>query len=178
LSVEVLNNINSRQYKLIKKLKEHHMKELKIKVGDMAPDFNLKNQHDESVSLSSLKGKKILLSFHPLAWTSVCEIQMRSLENKHKIFRELNTVALGISVDSVPCKREWAEYIDVEITGLLADFWPHGDMAKNYGLFIEKAGISGRANIIVDEKGKVEFIKVYEIPEIPDIEEIIRYLKK
>lgn len=154
------------------------MKEPAIKTGDNAPDFTLKNQHDESVKLSSLKGKKVLLSFHPLAWTSVCEIQMRSLENKYKVLRGLNTVAFGISVDSVPCKKEWAEYIDVESTGLLCDFWPHGEAAKKYGQFIEKAGISGRANILIDEKGKIEFIKVYEIPEIPDIEEIIRFIKK
>jgi peroxiredoxin len=148
-----------------------------LKKGDPAPDFTLKNQYNESVTLSSFKGKKVLLSFHPLAWTPVCEIQMKSLENKQKIFRELNTVAFGISVDSSPCKKEWAEYIDVEYTGMLCDFWPHGDVAKKYGQFIEKAGISGRANVLIDEKGRIELIKIYEIPEIPDIEEIIRFLK-
>jgi len=153
------------------------MRTIKLKVGDKAPDFILKNQHDTEVTLSEFKGKKVLLSFHPLAWTGICEIQMRSLENKYSIFRELNTVALGMSVDSVPCKREWADYIDVENTSLLCDFWPHGDVARLYDLFIEKAGISGRANILIDEKGAVELIKVYEIKEIPDIEEIIRFLK-
>ena len=153
------------------------MKNLTIKPGDVAPDFTLKNHNDEIITLSSFKGKKVLLSFHPLAWTSVCEIQMRSLENKHRVLRELNTVAFGISVDSAPCKKEWAEYIDIEFTGMLCDFWPHGDVANKYDLFIEKAGISGRANILIDEKGRIELIKVYEIPEIPDIEEIIRFLK-
>ena len=153
------------------------MKDISIKTGDIAPDFTLKNQNDELISLSSFKGKKVLLSFHPLAWTPVCEIQMRSLENKYRIFRELNTMAFGISVDSAPCKKEWAEYIDIDLTGLLCDFWPHGDVAKKYGLFIEKAGISGRANILIDEAGRIELIKIYEIPEIPDIEEIIRFLK-
>jgi peroxiredoxin len=153
------------------------MREIKLQVGDTAPDFTLKNQYGQDISLSSLKGKKVLLSFHPLAWTSVCEIQMRSLEAKHGDFENLNTVAVGISVDSVPCKKEWAEYLELENTDILSDFWPHGDMAKKYGLFIEKAGISGRANILIDENGKIEWIRVYEIPEIPDVEEVIRHLK-
>ncbi len=154
------------------------MREIKLKPGDAAPDFTLKDQFDGDVTLSALKGKKVLLSFHPLAWTGVCEIQMRSLEQKCRALGELNTIALGISVDSAPCKKEWADYIDVENTQLLSDFWPHGDVAKKYDLFIEKAGISGRANILIDEKGKIELVKIYEIPEIPDIEEIIRFIKK
>jgi peroxiredoxin len=153
------------------------MKELKLKIGDKAPEFTLSNQDGRDVSLSSLKGKKVLLSFHPLAWTSVCEIQMRSLEAKHDALAKLNTVPLGVSVDSVPSKKEWADYLDLEKTEILADFWPHGDMAKKYDLFDEAAGISGRANILIDEKGNIEWIKVYEKPEIPDIEEILRHLK-
>ena len=153
------------------------MKESKLKVGEKTPEFTLKNQYGQDVSLSSLKGKKVLLSFHPLAWTSVCEIQMRSLEAKHDEFAKLNTVPLGISVDSVPCKKEWSDYLELEKTDILADFWPHGGVAKKYDLFIEAAGVSGRANILIDEKGNIERIKVYEMPEIPDIEEILRYLK-
>jgi peroxiredoxin len=153
------------------------MNELKLKVGDKAPEFTLKNQYGQDVSVSSLKGKKVLLSFHPLAWTPVCEIQMRSLEVKHDALSKLNTVPLGISVDSVPCKKEWADYLELEKTEILADFWPHGDMAKKYDLFVEGAGISERANVLIDERGNIEWIKVYDKPEIPDIEEILRYLK-
>ncbi len=154
------------------------MKELSIKIGDKAPDFTLKNQDGEGVSLSSLKGKKVLLSFHPLAWTGVCAIQMKSLDAKHTELAAHNTVALGMSVDSVPSKKEWADFLELEYTDILADFWPHGEIAKQYGLFIEKLGISGRANILIDETGKIEWHRVYEIPEIPDIEEVIRHLKK
>ncbi|MCU0597998.1 MAG: redoxin domain-containing protein [Desulfobacterales bacterium] len=153
------------------------MTEIKLKPGDKAPQFKLKNQHGEEISLASLKGKKVLLSFHPLAWTPVCEVQMKTLEIKKAELDKLNTVALGISVDSTYCKKEWADFIDIENTHLLSDFWPHGDVAKLYGLFIEKAGISGRANILIDEKGKIQKIWVYEIPQIPDIEEVIESLK-
>jgi peroxiredoxin len=153
------------------------MRDIKLKPGDKAPKFTLKNQHGEEISLASLKGKKVLLSFHPLAWTPVCEVQMKTLEIKKAELDKLNTVALGISVDSTYCKKEWADYIDIEDTHLLSDFWPHGEVAKLYGLFIEKAGISGRANILVDEKGKIQKIWVYEIPQIPDIEAVLTSLK-
>ncbi len=113
------------------------MTEIKLKPGDKAPQFKLKNQHGEEISLASLKGKKVLLSFHPLAWTPVCEVQMKTLEIKKAELDKLNTVALGISVDSTYCKKEWADFIDIENTHLLSDFWPHGVVAKLYGLFIE-----------------------------------------
>lgn len=154
------------------------MSDIKLKVGDKAPEFALKNQSGQEVTLASLKGKKVLLSFHPLAWTGVCEIQMRTLENKHEALSKLNTVALGVSVDAVPSKKEWADYLDLEGTDLLADFWPHGDVAKKYGIFMEAAGISGRANFLIDEKGNLEWIKIYDIPEVPDIEEVLRHLRK
>lgn len=151
---------------------------MKIKAGDRAPEFTLKNQYNKDVSLSLFKGKKVLLSFHPLAWTSVCAIQMKSLEIKHDELEKLNTIALGVSVDSVFSKQEWARSMCVEKTDLLADFWPHGDMAMKYDLFLDDAGIAARANVLIDEKGNVEWVKVYGMGEIPDIEEVIRYLKK
>ena len=113
----------------------------RIKVGDLAKDFKLKDQDGNEVSLSQFSGKRILLSFHPLAWTGVCTKQMQSLEVNKGTFDSLNTVALGMSVDSVPCKKTWAENIGVEKTGLLSDFWPHGEVAMSYGLFLEDRGI-------------------------------------
>jgi len=68
--------------------------------------------------------------------------------------------------------------LGIKRTSLLADFWPHGEVAKLFGIFREKNGISERANIIVDENGKIVFFKVYPIPELPDINEIIEFLKK
>jgi len=154
------------------------MEERLIKIGDTAPDFTLQNQHKVDVNLNSLRGNRVLLSFHPLAWTRICDIQMRTLEAKNEELKRLNIIALGISVDSQPCKKEWADYMKITKTDLLADFWPHGDIAKKYDIFIEKAGISGRANFLIDEEGKIIFIKIYAIPEVPDIEEIIRFAMK
>lgn len=149
-----------------------------IKVGAKAPDFSLKDQHSKEFRLSEFKGKKVLLSFHPLAWTKVCARQMQSLEKNRAVFDRLNTVALGLSVDTVPSKHAWAKELGIKETRLLSDFWPHGEIAKLYGIFRAENGISERANIIVDEEQKVIFVKVYDIPQLPDIDEIINFLKK
>ena len=149
-----------------------------VKIGDKASDFTLKDHNKHDVILSDLKGKKVLLSFHPLAWTKICAEQMKSLEANFQQFEESNTVALGISIDTLHSKNAWAKTLGVEKTKLLSDFWPHGGVAKNYGLFREKDGFSERANVIIDEDQKVVFVKVYEISQLPDINEILDSLKK
>jgi len=150
----------------------------KTEVGDVAPDFTLKDQNEKDVTLSDFRGKKtVVLSFHPLAWTSVCKIQMQDLEKHKKDFERLDAVALGLSVDSVPCKKAWAEDIGVKETSLLADFWPHGGVAQAFGIFREKNGFSERAVFIVDKEGVVRFKKIYPIEEVPDIGEILKALE-
>ncbi len=149
-----------------------------MKTGDRIPDFVLKDQHNEELRLSSLKVKKVLLSFHPLAWTKICAQQMKSLEENQERLAELNTVAIGLSVDTVPSKHAWAKELGIKNTKLLSDFWSHGEVAKKLGIFREKEGFSERANIIVDENQQVIFVKVYDISELPDIEEVIGFLKK
>ena len=152
--------------------------ESRLKTGDMAPDFVLKDQSGKEFKLSDFRGKRVLLSFHPAAWTRVCSLQMQSLEENKDVFESLNTVAAGLSVDTIPSKKAWAKDLGITNTRLLADFWPHGAVAKLYGIFREKEGFSERANIIVDESGKVVFFKIYEIGQLPDIQEIISFLKK
>jgi peroxiredoxin len=150
----------------------------RVKVGDMAKDFVLKDQNDKEFKLSEHRGKRVLLSFHPMAWTGVCAQQMQSLEANKETFDSLNTLAVGLSVDSAPSKKAWADTLGIKNTSLLADFWPHGGAAKLYGLFRERSGIAERANVLVDENGKIVFVKVYPIPELPDISEIIDFIRK
>jgi peroxiredoxin len=148
-----------------------------FETGEKTPDFILKDQSKIEFELSDFKGKRILLSFHPLAWTPVCTEQMKSLEKNYDTFKALNTIATGLSVDSIPAKNAWAKSINIKNTRLLSDFWPHGKVAKLYGLFREKDGFSERANIIINEDQIIEFIHVYEISELPDINEILEFLK-
>jgi peroxiredoxin len=149
-----------------------------IKIGNKAPTFILDDHNEKPFKLSDFKGKKILLSFHPLAWTSVCAQQMQSLEEKKRNFDKTNTIAVGISVDPTPSKKAWAEHLGIKNTRLLSDFWPHGAIAKQYGLFRDDDGISERANIIVDEEQNISFMKIYPISQLPDIQEIIRFLEQ
>ena len=154
------------------------MSDRRIEVGDVAPDFTLKDQNGKDVALSDFKGKKkVVLSFHPQAWTSVCRAQMQDLEKYKGDSDRLDAVALGLSVDSVPCKAAWAEAIGIKETPLLADFWPHGGVAQAYGIFREKNGFSERTVFIVDKEGVVRFKKIYPIKEVPDIEEILKALE-
>jgi peroxiredoxin len=149
-----------------------------IKKGNKAPDFTLKDQDNHEVKPTDYEGKRLLLSFHPMAWTSVCAEQMKSLEANLEEFEKLNTVALGISVDTVPSKKAWAKELSITTTRLLSDFWPHGAVAQAYGIFRDKIGTSERANVVIDEKEVVVFFKVYDISQLPDIKEIIDILKK
>lgn len=146
--------------------------------GDKAPDFSLKDNFGNTVSLSNFKGKKVLLSWHPLAWTPVCTDQMRALEDNWNAFLKLNTVPLGLSVDSEPCKKAWAAALVLKNLSIPSDFWPHGKVAQDYGIFIEKEGISERANIIIDENGIVKWVKIYPMSQLPDLNEVIQILSR
>lgn len=148
-----------------------------ITIGATAPVFNLKDNRGNMVSLNDYKGKKVLLSWHPLAWTSVCAEQMKSLETNYSRFEELGTIPLGLSVDPVPSKNAWAKELKIANLKLPSDFWPHGAAAKDYGLFRELEGFSERANVLIDENGKIIWVKIYDIHQLPDVEEVILQLK-
>ena len=145
-----------------------------IKTGTQAPNFTLEDNKGKKVSLSDFKGRKVLLSWHPLAWTSVCTDQMRALEANREKLAALNTVALGLSVDPAASKTAWAHVLSIQETPLLSDFWPHGKLAKDLDIFLEEHGFSARANILLDEEGKVVWAKLYPILELPDMEEVLK----
>jgi peroxiredoxin len=149
-----------------------------VQPGDPARNFSLKDQDDKTFDLYEQAGKRVLLSFHPLAWTEFCAAQMLSLEKNRETLTSLNCVPVGISVDSRPCKQAWAKSLGIRNTPLLCDFWPHGAAAMKYGIFRDENGFSERANIIVDETQKVIFVKVYPVHSVPDIGEIIAFLGK
>lgn len=148
-----------------------------IKIGEIVEDFTLKDQYGKDFRLSDYRGKKVLLSFHPLAWTPVCAKQMEGLESKYDEFNKLNVVAVGISVDSTFCKKAWGEVLKIKKLRMLSDFWPHGELSSKLGVFREKEGFSERSNILLDEEGRVMFTKLYPISEVPDIDEIVDFIK-
>ena len=149
-----------------------------IDAGEKAPDFKLNDQNDVPFHLADMKGKSVLLSFHPLAWTGVCAKQMKSLEKNYAAFKKLETVAVGVNIDSVPSKKAWAKELGLKKTRLLSDFWPHGAVAKALGIFRDKQGFSERANILLDKNGNVIWSRVYGLGELPDIDEVLDRIRK
>ena len=149
-----------------------------IEIGEVAPDFTLRDHQGKELKLSEMRGKKIVQGFHPLAWTPVCAEQMKDLEASAPQFEKLGAVAFGLSVDSAPCKKAWAEHLGIARTRLLSDFWPHGGVAVRFGIFRDADGFSERAVFVLDPKGTVRFKKIYPIKQVPDIKEIIAEVEK
>ena len=153
------------------------MVEKRIAAGEIMETFSLKDQDNVAWDSSSARGKRLLLSFHPLAWTPVCAEQMIEMEKNMQVLDELDTVPVGISVDPVPSKSAWAGELKLARLRLLSDFWPHGKMAKDLGLFREKDGFSERANVLVNEQGIVVFVKTYPIGQVPDLQEVLDFIR-
>jgi peroxiredoxin len=148
------------------------------KVGAKGPDFALKDQDGSEVRLADLRGKRVLLSFHPLAFTSVCTKQMKALERGMDRFERLGVVPLGLSVDAWPSKHAWAKDMGVRRLRILADFHPKGAVAKRVGVYLDDKGISGRANVLLDGSGRVVWFRLYDIPELPDIKEVFAAIRR
>ena len=151
--------------------------EKRIEVGMVLPGFSLVDQNGKEIRFEDDAGKKRLLSFHPLAWTNVCAKQMKMLDDAYERFVALNVRPLGFSIDHQHCKKAWAEHLQITRLPMLCDFWPHGAYARALGIFREANGFSERANVLVSETGTVEFVKIYPIKELPDLEEIFQFLK-
>ncbi len=150
---------------------------IELNVGDTAPDFTLDSNLDKKITLRDYQGrKKVVLAFHPLAWTSVCANEMKAFEAEIARFAKADTQVLAVSVDSAPCKKAWAESLQVKCFPMLADFWPHGAVAKSYGIFREEEGTSKRATFIIDKEGVIRYKKIH-IGELPDLEEFLNVLK-
>src|SRR5215831_10478505 len=151
---------------------------MSIRIGQTAPDFTLQNQNKEEVKLSSFLGKKnVVIVFYPLDWSPVCTNEHACFVNDMKSFETLDAEVLGVSVDSVWSHKAYAEKMGIRYS-LLADFQPRGAMAEKYGVFLADKGITGRAIVIVNKDGKVAWIKNYDIPVVPDLNEVAAALQQ
>ena len=147
---------------------------MSLNVGSAAPDFELPSHRGGKVRLSNFRGKKaVLIAFHPLAWTPVCANQMAAYQADWSWFEAHDVHILGMSVDSVPCKVEWAKSLGGVSFDLLSDFFPHGAVAELYGVS-RPDGLSERAIFLVDTRGRIAFARVYDIPTQPDNAEVRR----
>jgi peroxiredoxin (alkyl hydroperoxide reductase subunit C) len=131
-----------------------------IEVGAQAPDFELRDQNGEAVRLSSFQGQKnVLLVFYPLAFTGTCQGELCSLRDNLNDFVNDAVQTLTVSVDSSPTHKVWAEREGYQFP-LLADFWPHGEVARAYGVLNEERGIANRGTFLIDKHGIVRFAEM------------------
>jgi peroxiredoxin len=141
---------------------------LQVKVGEIAPDFVLPSVSGEKISLHQFLGKKnVVISFVPAAWTPVCSEQWPGYNIVKDVFSETDAVLLGITVDNIPTLHAWTNQLGSVWFHVLSDFWPHGAVAKTYGV-LRSDGVTERALFIIDKEGLVRFIQVTDINKKPD----------
>jgi peroxiredoxin len=149
-----------------------------LTVGDQAPDFELRSHRGGTVKLSSFRGKKVVLAFHPLAFTPVCANQMSGYQVDLSRFEAADAVVLGVSIDAQPAKAAWATSLGSLSYDLLSDFHPHGQVAQQYGVFRPREGFSERAVFVIDRGGTIVWSRVYDIPELPGHDELFGVLER
>jgi len=151
---------------------------LKVKVRDRTPDFTLPSVSGEKVSLSQYQGKKnVVISFVPAAWTPVCSDQWPGYNIVRNIFDENEAMLLGITVDNIPTLYAWTNQMGKLWFPILSDFWPHGAVAKRYGV-LRSNGVSERALFLIDKKGVIRYIDVHDINKRPPLEDLVSALEK
>lgn len=151
---------------------------LKVKVGEMAPDFTLPAVSGRKVTLSAFRGhKNVALSFVPAAWTLVCSDQWPGYNIARELFEENDAVLLGISVDNIPTLYAWIRAMGGLWFEVLSDFWPHGDVADRYGV-LRSDGTAERALFVLDKKGIIRFLLVSDINRRPDLQWLAEALEK
>ena len=134
-----------------------------LSVGDTAPDFTLKDQNGQDVTLSDFRGgKNVVLVFYPFAFSGICTGELCQIRDDLGAFVSDAVQVLAISCDHMFSQRAWADK-EGYFFPLLSDFWPHGGVAKAFGVFNEKAGAAVRGTFLVDRDGVVRWSLVNEI---------------
>lgn len=141
---------------------------MSVEVGQAAPDFTLRDQHGKDVTLSQFRGQRnVVVLFYPLTFTGVCQGELCSVRDDLGSFQNDDVQVLAVSVDAPPAHKVWAEQQGYDFP-LLADFWPHGKVAQEYGVFNDVAGLALRGTFIIDKQGVVRWKVVNPIPDARD----------
>lgn len=149
-----------------------------LEPGTIAPDFTLPDKNGNPVKLSDFRGKNVMIAFYPADWSDVCSNQLGVYGERLDELRGYNADVLGISVDGRESHNAWAEVMAIRFP-LLSDFWPHGAVAQQYGVFWDHVGISNRALFFVDPDGIIRHTWVGEHPGMqPEYAFVIDTLKR
>ena len=126
---------------------------MSLLIGDLAPDFSLTNQFGETVTLSHFRGvKPVVVVFYPLSFSGICTGELCEIRDNFAKFESTDVELLAISVDSKFTQKAFADHEGYKFS-VLADFWPHGQVAKDYGVFLEEHGIANRATFVINKDG-------------------------
>ncbi|MEV6647020.1 peroxiredoxin [Amycolatopsis sp. NPDC051371] len=131
-----------------------------VEVGSEAPDFTLNDYNKQPLQLSSFRGDKpVLVVFYPFAFSGICTGELCQLRDEFADYDGKGVQILGVSVDTPFSLKAWAEKEGYQFP-LLSDFWPHGEVARAYGVFNEQAGLAVRGTFLIDTSGVVRFAEV------------------
>ena len=134
-------------------------------IGQAAPDFTLRNQHGQKVTLSGFRGaRNVVLMFYPLAFTGTCTGELGAIRDRYSEFVNVDTTVLSVSCDSPSSLRAFAEQEGLTHS-LLSDFWPHGEVSRAYGAFLEDKGFPTRATFLIDKEGVIRWTVVTSVGE-------------
>jgi mycoredoxin-dependent peroxiredoxin len=137
-------------------------------VGEVAPDFALKDQHGQTVSLSDFRGEKnVVLVFYPFAFSGVCTGEMCEIRDNLEAFQSEKVQVLAVSCDHKFTQRAWSEAQGYEFP-MLSDFWPHGGAARAFGVFNEAGGSALRGTFLIDREGVIRWSLVNAVGEARD----------
>ena len=147
-----------------------------LSLGAAAPDFTLRDQFGQDVTLSSFRGRKaVVLFFYPYAFSGVCAGEMAGIRSRLAEFMTFDTEVLAISCDPVYSLRAFADQDGLNFP-LLSDFWPHGEVARAYGVFDERKGCPRRSSYVIDKEGTVRWAVHNAMPEGRDLDEHLTQL--
>jgi peroxiredoxin len=128
---------------------------MSAEIGQQAPDFTLKSQAGEDVTLSQFRGEKaVVLVFIPFAFTGVCQGELCAIRDDFTPFEAAGAQVLAISTDTAPTLKQWADQQGWTFP-TLSDFWPHGEVASAYGAFNEERGCANRVTVVIDKSGTI-----------------------
>ena len=126
-------------------------------VGTEAPDFTVKDQNNQAVTLSSFRGERaVLLVFYPFAFSGICTSELGAVRDDLADFQNDDVQILAISTDHPYALKAWSESQGFDFP-LLSDFWPHGEVSQAYGVFVEARGMASRGTFLVDKEGTIRF---------------------
>lgn len=173
-----------------------------VRIGEIAPPAVGRTHHGEQLRLEQLAGTPVLVMFYPFAFSRVCGSELAALQARRAELRRLRVRALAISCDAIHSLRAYAEHLvaaaaeagSAEDTGpgdgagaaaddelsveLVSDFWPHGRIARDFGVFDAERGVATRTSFLLDADLVVRHVQQVPTHQARDVDETLEVLAR